>query len=118
MTQDDVIKFADTIGHDDRSNDAPIVDDADFHGLIVREREDLHLFAVAHSAECSARYIHVNSVNPLFCDHIDLAIKRVAKIVSDFGHIEIEQQISNPAEATLLISNAHPELTAVLVFIR
>ena len=53
----------------------------------------------------------------LFCDHIDLAIERVAKIVRDLGHIEIEQQISNPAEVALLISNAHAELTAVLVFI-
>src|SRR5712675_1615631 len=45
--------------------------------------------------------------------YIDLAVKSVAKIVRDFGDVEVKEQIAKGAKTSARVSNAYAVLPAV-----
>src|SRR2546425_7356488 len=53
----------------------------------------------------------------LLCHYIDFAVKSIAKIIGDFGDVTIKQQITEFAEGTARVGQAHPELANVLAFV-
>ena len=53
----------------------------------------------------------------LLCHYIDFAVKGIAKIIGDFGDVTIKQQITEFAEGTARVGQAHPELANVLAFV-